>query len=86
MVTKYHYSVHIFPKTQDFSIWVGVTISQPYAGDSTSFVEEDSEGNTFEAPIIDDLTDVLIDAVEVLEGNFGDAVSELPDYDAWARQ
>ena len=47
---------------------------------------EDSDGNALEAPAIDDLTDVLIDAEEVLEGNFGDAVAELPDYDAWTHQ
>jgi hypothetical protein len=47
---------------------------------------EDSEGNTFEAPIIDDITDVLIDAEEVLGGNFDDDVAEMPSYDEWVRQ
>jgi hypothetical protein len=47
---------------------------------------QDGDGEFIEAPLIDDLTDVLIDVDDVMDGYFGYNVSTMPSYDRWVLQ
>ncbi len=47
---------------------------------------QDGNCDFIEAPLIDDLTDVLIDVDDVMDGYFGYNVSLMPSYDRWVLQ